>query len=61
MLHLRCGYFFANLTMQLDTLRDGVVPVLLPVDHPMPWVAPRDIAEVAALWLLSADWAGRHV
>ena len=35
-LHLRCGYFFPNLTMQLDNLRDGVVPVLLPVDHPMP-------------------------
>ena len=60
-LHLRCGYFFTNLTMQLDTLRDGVIPVLLPTDAPLPWVAPRDIAEVAALWLLSADWTGRHV
>jgi uncharacterized protein YbjT (DUF2867 family) len=60
-LHLRCGYFFSNLTMQLDTLRGGVVPVLLPVDHPMPWVAPRDIAEVAALWLLASDWTGRQV
>jgi uncharacterized protein YbjT (DUF2867 family) len=60
-LHLRCGYFFTNLTMQLDTLRGGVVPVLLPVDAPMPWVAPRDIAEVAALRLLSAGWSGRHV
>jgi uncharacterized protein YbjT (DUF2867 family) len=60
-LHLRCGYFFTNLTMQLDTLRSGVVPVLLPVDAPLPWVAPRDIAEVAALRLLSADWSGRHV
>ena len=60
-LHLRCGYFFANLAMQLDTLRSGVVPVLLPLDHPMAWVAPRDVAEVAALWLLSTEWTGRHV
>lgn len=60
-LHLRCGYFFTNLAMDLDTLRSGVVPVLLPVDQPIPWVAPRDIAEVAALWLLSPGWTGRHV
>jgi uncharacterized protein YbjT (DUF2867 family) len=60
-LHLRCGYFFSNLTMQLDTLRSGVVPVILPLDTPVPWVAPRDIAEVAGLWLLFADWSGRHV
>ena len=61
-LHLRCGYFFSNLAMQLDTLRGGgVVPVILPVDAPMPWVAPRDIAEVATSWLLSPDWSGRHV
>ena len=60
-LHLRCGYFFTNLTMQLDTLRSGVIPVLLSVDHPMPWVAPRDIAEVAALRLLSDEWTGRLV
>ncbi len=60
-LHLRCGYFFTNLTMQLDTLRGGVVPVILPVDAPMPWVAPRDIAEVATSWLLSPDWSGRNV
>jgi uncharacterized protein YbjT (DUF2867 family) len=60
-LHLRCGYFFSNLAMDLDSLRRGVVSVILPVDAPLPWVAPRDIAEVAALWLLSPDWTGRHV
>ena len=60
-LHLRCGYFFSNLAMQLDTLRGGVIPVILPVDARMPWVAPRDIAEVASSWLLSSDWSGRHV
>lgn len=60
-LHLRCGYFFTNLAMDLDTLRGGVVPVIVPLDAPMPWVAPRDIAEVAASWLLSPAWSGRHV
>jgi hypothetical protein len=27
----------------------------------MPWVAPRDIAEVAAGRLLNEHWSGRHV
>lgn len=56
-LHLRCGYFFTNLLLQ--PLSD-VVPVVLPVDRPMPWVAPRDIAEVAVHRLL-AGWTGRRV
>lgn len=44
-LHLRCGYFFTNLQMQLDVVRSGVLSVLLPLDQPLPWVASRDIAE----------------
>ena len=60
-LHLRCGFFFANLVLQLDAVRTGVVPVVLPLDLPMPWVAPRDIAEVAVTRLLSPGWSGRHV
>lgn len=57
-LHLRCGFFTSNLrTVPLDS---GVVPVVLPVDHRMPWVAPRDVAEVAVHRLL-AGWAGRRV
>ncbi|MBW0114477.1 NAD(P)H-binding protein [Pseudonocardia abyssalis] len=56
-LHLRCGYFFTNLLLQ--PLSD-VVPVVLPVDRQMPWVAPRDIAEVAVHRLL-AGWTGRRV
>jgi uncharacterized protein YbjT (DUF2867 family) len=57
----RCGFFFSNLELQLDALRAGVVPVILPLDRPMAWVAPRDVAEVAAAWLLSAAWTGRQV
>ncbi|KOG91096.1 NmrA family transcriptional regulator [Streptomyces varsoviensis] len=59
--HLRCGYFFTNLELQLDALRAGVLQVILPLDLPMAWVAPRDIAEVAAARLLASDWSGRRV
>jgi uncharacterized protein YbjT (DUF2867 family) len=59
--HLRCGYFFTNLLPQLDAIRAGTLRVVLPLDAPMPWVAPRDIAEVAALTLLDGGWSGRRV
>jgi uncharacterized protein YbjT (DUF2867 family) len=59
--HLRCGYFFTNLLFERDALRAGALEVVLPVDAPMSWVAPRDIAEVAATWLLNSGWSGRHV
>jgi uncharacterized protein YbjT (DUF2867 family) len=59
--HLRCGYFFSNLLLQIDAVRAGVVPIVLPADQPMPWVAPRDIAEVAVSRLLSDGWTGRRV
>ncbi|CAM5670695.1 NmrA family transcriptional regulator [Streptomyces avidinii] len=59
--HLRCGYFFTNLEFQLAALRAGTLQVILPLDQPMAWVAPRDIAEVAATRLLSHAWSGRCV
>jgi uncharacterized protein YbjT (DUF2867 family) len=59
--HLRCGYFFSNLELQLDQVRSGSLQVIVPLDHPMAWVAPRDIAEVAVTRLLSTEWHGRHV
>ncbi|MCT9093258.1 NAD(P)H-binding protein [Streptomyces sp. ASQP_92] len=59
--HLRCGYFFTNLELQLDAVRAGLLRVVLPLDQPMAWVAPRDIAEVAACRLLSLAWSGRCV
>lgn len=60
-LHLRCGFFFTNLILQLDAIKAGTIPVVLPLDQPMAWVAPRDIAEVATTRLLSPDWHGRNV
>jgi uncharacterized protein YbjT (DUF2867 family) len=58
--HLRCGYFFSNLLMDVDSLRAGVLTTTLPLDHRFPWVDPRDIGEVAAARLLSTAWTGRH-
>ena len=60
-LHLRCGFFYSNLALQVDQMRAGEVPVVLPTNQPMPWVAPADIAQVATSWLLRTDWSGRHV
>lgn len=39
-LHLRCGYFFTNLLLQIDAVRAGTISVVLPVDQPLSWVAP---------------------
>ncbi len=60
-LHLRCGYFFTNLLGDPDALREGVLRTAMPVDAPVPWVDPRDIADIAAVRLLSTDWSGRQV
>lgn len=60
-LHLRCGYFFTNLLMDLDSLRNGVLTTTMRPDVPMPWVDPRDIGDIAAAHLLSRAWSGRAV
>lgn len=59
--HLRCGYFFTNLLLEIEAIRHGRLQTVLPLEHPMSWVHPRDIAEVAALRLLSTAWSGRQV
>ena len=59
--HLRCGFFFSNLLLLLDAIRAGEIPIILPPEQPMAWVAPRDIAEVAVTRLLNTEWSGRHV
>ncbi|GHD20661.1 NmrA family NAD(P)-binding protein [Nocardiopsis kunsanensis] len=60
-LHLRCGYFFTNLFMDISALREGVLPTPWPLESAMPWVDPRDIGDVAAARLLSANWSGSRV
>jgi uncharacterized protein YbjT (DUF2867 family) len=58
--HLRCGYFFTNLLLDIDSLRAGHLVTAMPADVPHPWVDPRDIGDIAAARLLSAHWTGRH-
>ena len=60
-LHLRCGYFFTNLLLNLDAVRAGALPTTMPPDMARPWVDPRDIGDVAAARLLARDWTGRQV
>lgn len=61
LLHLRCGFFMTNLLMELDGLRAGRLTTTRPLDDPMPWVDPRDIATVATVRLLAGDGTGRQV
>ena len=61
LLHLRCGLFMTNLLMDLDGLRAGRLTTIRPLDDPIPWVDPRDIATVATARLLADDWTGRQV
>jgi uncharacterized protein YbjT (DUF2867 family) len=60
-LHLRCGYFFSNLLVDLDGLRAGALAAARPAGASMAWVDPHDIGDVVAARLLSAAWTGRQV
>lgn len=60
-LHLRCGYFFTNLLLDLDGLRRGELTTAADPHAPMPWVDPRDIGDLAAARLLSEFWHGQVV
>ncbi|WP_293697097.1 NAD(P)H-binding protein [uncultured Agrococcus sp.] len=59
--HLRCGYFFTNLLMDLEAIRGGALSTSMDIDQPLAWVAPADIATVATGRLLSRAWSGREV
>ncbi len=56
-----CGFSTTDLLHELDAIRAGVLRVVLPVDRPMPWVAPRDVTEVDVGRPLSPHWSGRVV
>ncbi|RKS79334.1 uncharacterized protein YbjT (DUF2867 family) [Actinomadura pelletieri DSM 43383] len=60
-LHLRCGYFFTNLLLDLDGLAAGVLTTTFRPDRPMAWVDPRDVGDVVAARLLDDSWTGRVV
>src|SRR5215203_1872925 len=55
LLHLRCGYFMTHLFFDLDGLRSGRLTTPRPVEEPMPWVDPLDIATVDAMRLHAED------
>jgi uncharacterized protein YbjT (DUF2867 family) len=58
--HLRPSFFFENFLGQIETLKGGVFPAPAPAELSMPYVATRDIAQVAAGFLLNPSWTGRH-
>ena len=60
-LHLRRGYFMTNLLASADEIATGTLSTPWLPDHPLPWVAPRDIGDVAAARLLAPGWTGRAV
>lgn len=59
--HLRCGYFFTNLLVDAEAIRGGSLATAMDIDRAIPWVAPADIATVAAGRVLSRTWSGRHI
>jgi uncharacterized protein YbjT (DUF2867 family) len=61
LLHLRCGFFMTNLLHDFDGLRQGRLTTTRPLEDPMPWVDPYDIAAVAAARLVCDTWSGRQV
>jgi uncharacterized protein YbjT (DUF2867 family) len=58
---LRAAWFMENASWDADAARAGLIASFLqPLDHPIPMVATRDIAEVAAE-LLQQTWTGTRV
>lgn len=59
--YLRCGNFMENFLWQIDPIANqGVFSYPLPGDFAMPMVATRDIAMVAAKWLVDRNWSGQE-
>jgi uncharacterized protein YbjT (DUF2867 family) len=52
--------FMDNFLRQLPAIANGTVTGTIPADMRMPWVATRDIAAVAARYLLDRTWSGQE-
>ncbi|NBH05993.1 NAD(P)H-binding protein [Amycolatopsis sp. SID8362] len=52
--------FMDNILRQVTTLENGVLPGTLPADFKMPWIATKDIAALAAGYLLDHTWTGQQ-
>lgn len=57
--HLRPGFFFENFNFQLGAIRAGQYYSSLDPNLKLPFVATKDIAETAALWLVNSNWVGK--
>lgn len=52
--------FMDNILRQSATIRGGFLSGTLPADLSMPWIATKDIAAVAAEYLLDRTWSGQE-
>lgn len=60
--HLRAAFFMENFGMSLETIRTmGTIFMPTRPQTKLPMVATRDIAAVAAKWLLDSSWKGNRV
>lgn len=51
--------FMDNILRQVASIRNGVVSGTIPADFTMPWIATKDIAALAAGYLLDHTWTGQ--
>ncbi|MFJ9779379.1 NAD(P)H-binding protein [Amycolatopsis sp. NPDC101161] len=51
--------FMDNILRQVASIRNGVVSGTIPPDFTMPWIATKDIAALAAGYLLDHTWTGQ--
>jgi uncharacterized protein YbjT (DUF2867 family) len=60
--HLRPGFFFENLLMQLEPMRKwGRISLPLSGSRQYPMIATRDIGRVAGERLLETNWTGHYL
>lgn len=51
--------FMDNILRQAAAIGNGVIPGTMPADFRMPWIATKDIAALAAGYLLDHTWTGQ--
>jgi uncharacterized protein YbjT (DUF2867 family) len=60
--HLRPGFFFENLLMQLDSITKwGRISLPISGSRSFPMIAARDVGHVAALRLVDPTWTGMYI
>ena len=60
--HLRPGFFFENLLMQLDSITKwGRISLPISASRSFPMIAARDIGRAAAVRLSNPSWTGMYI